>query len=67
MGCDESFITMKLIWHGYLVLSLGICAHKTPIENGLRKQHMVPFCLCHRHDLQMSEQVNKTNSSASSL
>jgi len=35
----------------------------------VRKQHMVHIefyqtlllCLCHRHDLQMSEQVNKTN------
>ena len=34
-GC-YSFITMKLICHGYLVLSLGICAHKTPTETGLR-------------------------------
>ena len=27
---------MKLIWHGYLVLSLGICAHETPTETGLK-------------------------------
>jgi len=27
---------MKLIWYGYLVSSLGICAHKTPTEIGLR-------------------------------
>ena len=32
MGCEESFITMKLIWHDYLVLSLDICVHETPIE-----------------------------------
>ena len=35
MGCEESFITMKLKWHGYLVSSLGICAHETPTETGL--------------------------------
>ena len=33
---EESFITMKLISHGYLVSSLGICAHKTPTKTGLR-------------------------------
>ena len=35
MGCEESFITMKLIWHDYLVSSLDICAHETPTETGL--------------------------------
>ena len=35
MGCEESFITMKLIWHSYLVPSLGICVHETPTETGL--------------------------------
>ena len=35
MGCEEGFITMKLIWHGYLVLSLGICVHETPTKTGL--------------------------------
>ena len=35
MKCEESFITMKLIWHGYLVLSLAICVHKIPTETGL--------------------------------
>ena len=35
MKCEESFITMKLIWHGYLVFSLGICVHKTSTETGL--------------------------------
>ena len=29
--CEESFITMKLIWHGYLV----ICVHDTPSDTGL--------------------------------
>jgi hypothetical protein len=29
MGCEESFITMKLHWHSYLVFSLGSCAHET--------------------------------------
>ena len=35
MGCDESFITIKLIWHGYLVLNLNICAHEIFAEAGL--------------------------------
>ena len=35
MVFDESFITMKLIWHSYVVLSLGNCAHETSTEIGL--------------------------------
>ena len=35
MGCEESFITIKLIWHGYLVPSLDICVHKTSTKTGL--------------------------------
>jgi len=35
MGCEENFITIKLIWHSYLVSSLDNCAHKTPTETGL--------------------------------
>ena len=35
MGYEESFITMKLIQHGYLVPSLCICIHETPTETGL--------------------------------
>ena len=35
MGCEESFITMKPIWHDYLVLSLGNCVHETLTETGL--------------------------------
>jgi len=35
MECEESFITMKLIWHSYLVLNLNICVHKTPTETNL--------------------------------
>ena len=35
MGCEESFITMKLIWHSYLVSSLVNCAHETPTETDL--------------------------------
>ena len=31
MEREESFITMKLIWHSYLILSLGNYAHETPI------------------------------------
>ena len=36
MGCEESFIIMKLIWHSYLVLNLDNCVHKTSIEADLR-------------------------------
>ena len=32
MRCEESFITMKLIWHNYLILNLNHCVHKTPTE-----------------------------------
>jgi hypothetical protein len=35
MRCEESFITMKLYWHIYLVFSLGNCAHKTCTESDL--------------------------------
>ena len=35
MGCEESFITMKLIRYGYLVPSLNICVYKTSTETGL--------------------------------
>jgi len=37
MGCEESFITMKLIWHGYLVPSLGNWAMKLCMETGLKQ------------------------------
>jgi len=40
MGCEESFIIMKLIWHSYLVLSLDNCAHETPTETSLRSVSM---------------------------
>jgi len=37
MGYEESFITIKLIWHGYLILSLiGICVHETPTKIDLK-------------------------------
>ena len=36
---EESFITMKLIWHGYLVSSLYICVHEIPTETGLREKY----------------------------
>ena len=29
-------LVIKLIWHSYLVLSLGNCAHETLTETGLR-------------------------------
>ena len=35
MGCEESFITMKLIWHNYLVPNLGNYAHETPLRLAL--------------------------------
>ena len=34
MRCEESFITIKSIWHSYLVFSLVNCAHKTRIAFG---------------------------------
>ena len=39
MRCDESFITMKLIWHSYLILSLGNCAYKIPTETDLSNSY----------------------------
>ena len=30
------FITIKLIWHSYLVLNLDNCAHKTPTKTDLK-------------------------------
>ena len=42
MGCEESFITIKLIWSGYLVFSLGICVHKTLTETGLTITFTIP-------------------------
>jgi len=30
MEYEESFITIKLIWHSYLVLSLDNCVYETP-------------------------------------
>ena len=35
LGCEESFITIKLIWHNYLVLNLRNCARETPTKTGL--------------------------------
>jgi hypothetical protein len=32
---EESFITMKLIWHGYLISSLNIYVYETPTETSL--------------------------------
>jgi len=32
MGCERSFIPMKLIWLGYLVFALGNCVMKLCIE-----------------------------------
>ena len=51
MECEESFITMKLIWHGYLVLSLGICVYKSPTETGLRDQKNSMTCIGGKSDL----------------
>ena len=43
MGCEESFITIKPIWHSYLIPSLNNYAHKTPTETGLRMEnHTIP-------------------------
>jgi len=37
MECEESFITIKLIWHSYLVLILSNCTNKLCTETDLRK------------------------------
>ena len=42
MRYEKSFITIKLIWHSYLVFSLSNCVHKTPIESGLTLTKMPP-------------------------
>ena len=39
MGCEKSFITMKFVWHSYLVLSLYNCVYETPTETALFKRH----------------------------
>jgi len=36
MVCEERFITIKPIWHSYLVLSLDNCAHKIFTETDLK-------------------------------
>ena len=41
MGCEENFITIKLIWHSYLILSLDNCANKTPTETGLMRIQLI--------------------------
>ena len=41
MGGEESFITMKLICHSYLVPNLDIGAHETPTETDLIKYFLV--------------------------
>ena len=35
MGCEESFITMKLIWHSYLIPSLDNYTIKLCTETSL--------------------------------
>jgi len=46
MGCDESFITMKLMWHIYLVLSLGNIVHETSTKTGLTRHKVVSASYC---------------------
>ena len=46
MRCEKSFVTIKFIWHGYLVSSLSICAHKIPTETGLSAQWIMHARLC---------------------
>jgi hypothetical protein len=40
MGCEESFTTMKLHWHSYLVFSLDSCAHEACTETGIRSNRI---------------------------
>ena len=37
MKCEESFITIKLIWRSYLVSNLGIRVHETPTKTDLSR------------------------------
>ena len=37
MKCEKNFITMKLIWHDCLILSLDTYIHKTPTETSLMR------------------------------
>ena len=43
MECEKSFITMKLIWHRYLVLNLDNCVYETPTETVLEQQQLVNY------------------------
>ena len=38
MGYEESFITIKLIWHSYLVLNLDNYAHKLLLTSETRRR-----------------------------
>ena len=40
MKCEENFITMKLIWHSYLVHNLINCVYKILTETGLTKHRL---------------------------
>ena len=37
MRCEKNFITIKSIWHNYLVLSLNNCAYEISTETGLTR------------------------------
>ena len=39
MGYEESFITTKLIWYSYLILSPDNCAYKILTENDLSNSY----------------------------
>ena len=41
--CIGTALTMKLIWHSYLVLILGNCVHETPTETVLEQQQLVNY------------------------
>ena len=40
MKCDESFITIKVIWHSYLVLNLINCVYEILTETELTKHRL---------------------------
>jgi hypothetical protein len=65
MGCEESFIIMKLHCHSYLVFSLGNCAHEmcTGLKGAFAchnkiAQHCICFIGANCHDLSATNYIN---------
>jgi hypothetical protein len=45
MGCEKSFIIIKLRWHRYLVFNLGSRAHETCTKTGLSAALYCPITI----------------------